>query len=241
MSNTSSKPQIKLLPFHPLADLFPLLQGKDFEDLVRDIEQNTQRQDIDIYDGKIIDGRNRARACQKLGMEPRYHERRFDSEADIAAFIISQNINRRHLTAEQKRDMILRCADWSKSDRAIAAEMKSNKNTVARLRKKVEEQETVPPGTVQKRIGKDSKARKQPTIKLKPNQTPELRPVAKSESNVSPGSTFSEKLEVRVIALADFAKFTIENIRAEKLKLSGDVKVMSAWRDVRERIEPFIK
>jgi hypothetical protein len=159
MSNTPSKPEIKLLPFHPLADMFPLLEGKDFDDLVKDIEQNTQLDDIDITDGEIIEGRNRALACQKLGIEPKYHERKFKSEAGIAAFIYSKNIARRHLTAEQKRDLIIKCADWSKSDRAIAADMKTNKNTIGRLRKEAEKKSTVPTGTVQKRIGKDNKAR----------------------------------------------------------------------------------
>jgi hypothetical protein len=43
------------------------------------------------------------------------------------------------------------------------------------------------------------------------------------------------------VALRDFARFTLENIGAEKLKLSGDVKVMSAWRGLKDRVEPFVR
>jgi hypothetical protein len=42
-------------------------------------------------------------------------------------------------------------------------------------------------------------------------------------------------------ALRDFARFTLTNIRDEKLKLTGDVKTMSAWRGLKERVEPLVK
>src|SRR5262245_15947489 len=155
------------IKFHPLADIFPLMEGEEFDALVADIKANGLREKIDLYDGKIVEGRNRYRALQRLGIEPddRYfrkaiythtiggeiapHEQSNDARA--LAYVISKNIHRRHLTAGQKRDLILKCADWSKSDRAIAAEMKSNKDTVGRLRKKAKT--TVSTETVEKRVG----------------------------------------------------------------------------------------
>ena len=59
-SNKSSQADIKLLPFHPLADRFPLLEGQDFADLVADIRENGLRQEKDIVvdvAGRTIDGR----------------------------------------------------------------------------------------------------------------------------------------------------------------------------------------
>jgi hypothetical protein len=66
-----SKREIKLLPFHPLADKFPLVEGEDFDAIVADIKQNGQRVPIHVYEGQIIDGRTRALACQKLGIAPK--------------------------------------------------------------------------------------------------------------------------------------------------------------------------
>jgi hypothetical protein len=65
-----TKTAIKLRPFHPLADLFPLLEGQEFDDLVKDIKQNGLREKIDLYEGKIADGRNRYRALLKNGIDP---------------------------------------------------------------------------------------------------------------------------------------------------------------------------
>ena len=159
------------LEFHPLADIFPLMEGEEFDALVADIKANGLRESIKLYEGMILDGRNRYRACLAAGVYLSHHP--IDDMLDVcnetpAAYVISANIHRRHLTAEQKRELILKCADWSKSDRAIAAEMKTNKNTVGRLRKKVEQKATVPTGTVEKRVGKDGKARKQPAKKKHP-------------------------------------------------------------------------
>ncbi|NDB70204.1 MAG: plasmid replication/partition related protein, partial [Methylocystaceae bacterium] len=57
--------------FHPIADLFPLIEGEEFEALCADIKKNGLRQNIMIYQGKILDGRNRYRACKAVGEELR--------------------------------------------------------------------------------------------------------------------------------------------------------------------------
>lgn len=62
---TPEKNEIKA---HPLADLFPMMDGQAFEDLVDDIRNNGLRQPIVLLDNQIIDGRNRNRACQEAGV-----------------------------------------------------------------------------------------------------------------------------------------------------------------------------
>ena len=57
------------MKFHEYAGLFPLLTGEEFDALVADIEKNGLIEPVWLYEGKILDGRNRYRACLDLGTE----------------------------------------------------------------------------------------------------------------------------------------------------------------------------
>jgi hypothetical protein len=89
-----------MLPFHPVANLFPMMDEKDFEELKADIAAHGQREPIWTYQAQIIDGRNRARACEALGIEPKLRE--WDGQGSLAAFIASLNLCRRHLNNSQR-------------------------------------------------------------------------------------------------------------------------------------------
>ena len=59
------------LDHHPAAALFPLVEveSPEFGQLVGDIREHGLLQPIVLCDGKILDGRNRYRACQRAGFE----------------------------------------------------------------------------------------------------------------------------------------------------------------------------
>jgi|SRR5215471_5739483 len=88
------------MEFHPAADLFPLLDesSDSFAELVEDIRDNGLLQPILICNGQILDGRNRLRACQVAGVEPRYETW---AGEDPYHRVISLNLHRRHLTRDQ--------------------------------------------------------------------------------------------------------------------------------------------
>lgn len=86
------------MEFHEYSNFLPLMQGEDFESLVEDIRENGLLHAITLYDGKIIDGRNRYLACEKANVEPRYEER---NDLDPISIVIS-NETRRHTTSAQK-------------------------------------------------------------------------------------------------------------------------------------------
>lgn len=93
------------LEFHPLANLFPLIEGDEFDALVGDIRDNGLHDQIDIYQGKILDGRNRYLAAQAAGIEiEARHCRYFRAElyGDPLTYVISKNLKRRHLDESQR-------------------------------------------------------------------------------------------------------------------------------------------
>jgi hypothetical protein len=132
------------LRFHPLADIFPLMEGEEFDALVADIKANALRQKIVLYEGKILDGRNRYRAMLAAGHTPRDdHFCRYKSlvPGDTPlAYVIRANLLRRHLTAEQRRELIAKLlkAAPEKSDRQIAETVKASPTTVGTVRAEME-------------------------------------------------------------------------------------------------------
>lgn len=87
------------IPYHQLADLFPLIHGKEFVELKQDIKANGLIEPIWMYGGKILDGRNRFRACQEVGVNPEFREY---NGSEPASFVWSLNGPRRHLDSGQK-------------------------------------------------------------------------------------------------------------------------------------------
>lgn len=69
--------------------------------LAEDIRANGQHEPLVLFQGQILDGRNRATACQQLGIPPittAFH----GTEAEAVEFVFSENRYRRHLTPSQK-------------------------------------------------------------------------------------------------------------------------------------------
>lgn len=87
------------MEFHPIAELFPLMESDDLESLALSIKNNGLRNEIVIYDGKILDGRNRYLACQSIGIEPTY---KYFAGEDPLSFALDENVERRHLTPSQR-------------------------------------------------------------------------------------------------------------------------------------------
>jgi ParB-like chromosome segregation protein Spo0J len=92
---------MKKLKAHAYADLMPMMSEQEMEGLTADIAANGLKQPIVLYQGMILDGRNREMACAKASIEPSYVEHEGD-DASALALVISLNIERRHLTSAQR-------------------------------------------------------------------------------------------------------------------------------------------
>lgn len=89
------------MEFHEVANIFPMMSDEEFQALVADIKANGQIEPVWTYQGKIIDGRNRYKACVEVGIEPRIREWNGE-ETNLLPFILSLNLQRRHLSSSQK-------------------------------------------------------------------------------------------------------------------------------------------
>ena len=102
-----------------------------------------------IYDedGNILDGHNRVRAWKELVREGKAVGEEFTdvrkglTEAEKVALVLSLNLDRRHLTSVQKRDVIARVlfADPERSDRQVAKDIGVSHTTVSSVRDEAEQ------------------------------------------------------------------------------------------------------
>ena len=88
----------KIARVHPIAQLFPMLSDDKLAELAASIKQTGLLTPItrDRH-GILLDGRNRLKACEIAGVEPRFEI----YDGDPVGFILSVNVARRQLTDGQ--------------------------------------------------------------------------------------------------------------------------------------------
>jgi len=87
--------------FHPIGEILPKMTAVEYSEHREDVGRNGLRDPLTIFEGLILDGRHRNRACLETGQERR--ARNFiGTEDEAVEYVISTNLNRRHLTDSQK-------------------------------------------------------------------------------------------------------------------------------------------
>jgi hypothetical protein len=174
------------LAIHPAAELFPLMSADELKELADDIKAHGLKQRIVFWAAEsgtirlLLDGRNRLAAMELAGLPTDGVQQTTlygNQGVDPVAYVISANLRRRHLTAEQRRELIAKLikATPEKSDRQIAREAASNRTTVGQVRKDLEGAGDV--STIDTRI--DTKGREQPAHKASaPSSTNKKRRVS---------------------------------------------------------------
>ena len=130
---------MKQLEFHPLANKYPLITGAAYDEFLASVKAAGKvRVPVVLYEGKILDGRNRYRAGTELGLKvpTRDYAPALDGD-DPEQFVENMNDDRRHEEAEiirrRRQERIKRVTQRKiegKSNRQIAEEEGISEKTV---------------------------------------------------------------------------------------------------------------
>lgn len=132
-----------MLPAHPLANLFPMIEGAEFDELVASIKASGLREPIIVLDGQVLDGRNRQAACEIAGVDCVYQP--FPADGDALAFVIDKNLTRRHLNESQRAMVAARLANMRQGERT---DLKPSANLQKVAQREAAERLHVSPRTV---------------------------------------------------------------------------------------------
>ena len=97
---------------HPLAALMPMMDEEPFKMFKANIAKEGIKEPMSIYQGLLLDGRNRQRAAVELGLNlTAANFKEFSgTAAEAEAFVISANLHRRQLNNKQKVEFVSRFA-----------------------------------------------------------------------------------------------------------------------------------
>ena len=237
---------------HPLSAAFPSMSSDDFAALVEDVRANGQREPVIVLDDMVLDGWHRYSACLQLDIKPAHFT---FAGADPVAFVLSQNLHRRHLSASQRAAAVVACNEWAPARRPNKVEPGS---TLSQTNAQMAKVAHVTPRTIT-----DAKAAHKAGltpaikdgaltvkeaakvvrggIKQKPAEPPPAPPAALSEAREAVGilteenDRLNDRLAVDAMDATEEEKAlcseTIANLRALNKTLTAELKAVKASRD----------
>jgi site-specific DNA-methyltransferase (adenine-specific) len=183
-----------------LNGLLPPLSPKEYEELRESIRRDgVLVPSIVDSAGNVVDGHNRERVCKELGIDCPKVIREFASEAEKLQLAIKLNVNRRHLTGKQRRELIAIYleVDPGINDRHLGDVIGVSKNTVAAERERLEATGQI--DQLQQRLGRDGKLRPAKYHQIIAN-TPKEAEQARQLINTLPASCDGKILDVTTAA-----------------------------------------
>jgi hypothetical protein len=111
---------------HELANFLPMIDAAAFANLKADIAKNGLVDPIELFEGRILDGRNRYKACReiKYPFKPTDFKAFEGDYAKAEAYVISKNLQRRQMTNSQKQEFVCKMIEKypTFSDRKLSRE-----------------------------------------------------------------------------------------------------------------------
>jgi hypothetical protein len=143
------------MQFHEIANVWPLLDEDKLQELAADIRTNGLVNPIWTYEGKVLDGRNRYKACLLANVAPKFNEYKGD---EPTAFAVSMNDKRRHMNKGQLGAIGAELEPYFAKDAKRRQAEQAVKNQPQAKAQKVEK---IPPSEADVRPVEKSKARQE--------------------------------------------------------------------------------
>lgn len=206
--------------FHPAADEFPMMDKERLDELIKDISINGQREPICLYQGKILDGRNRMLACQALGIAPK--TRTLPEDIDPWSYVWSLNGERRDLTAAQRYLIWKACHEKSE---AWQAEQQRIRDEANRKRSEAAEQ-----GRVGRAAAKNKDEFSTATTSGTTKQEPEHKSSAAKAAASKTNRGTVERMDMLVKERPDLA----EKVKVGEIPESAAIREMKREKIIKE-------
>jgi hypothetical protein len=243
-----------VLPVHPACDLLPAMTESELRELGDDIKRHGLHTPVVIFTDQegteyLLDGRNRLGAMEIVGLpividgelNPDIVHK-ISGNVDPVAWVLSANLLRRHLTNEQKTELIAKVLELkpNASDRQIAKETRTSHPKVAKVRSEQERRGKI--STSKTRT--DTKGRSQPARKAKtavtkapiPEVEKEERPTQEEDSVAS--RIIERNLGSALTALSDESIWPSLNAGRKKRLQKALKQLKGAYRELIELAKP---
>lgn len=134
--------------FKELEAIIPSLSQDDYQRLKSSIQKKGIQLPIQILpDGSIIDGFHRFKIAEELGIKDIPHVIKSMDKEEAINLGITLNLNRRHLSYEQKKEIIEKLKEKKWTDKKISKSIHISEGSISNIRKgsNLKDEETSPP------------------------------------------------------------------------------------------------
>jgi hypothetical protein len=209
---------------HPIADVWPMMDDDKLKELADDISKNGQISPVWLYEGKILDGRNRWAACKIAGVEPTTKEYTGD---EPTAFAVAMNDRRRHMNKGALAAVAVELLPFFEADAK-----KRRKATEGRPKKVTDKLEEKIPQVISKKTSPSKSENAQESVSSRVPQAREeaAKSVGVNDRYVQDAKKVKEEAP-EVFEQLKAGKITLQNAKREVSKKPTD-----DWRqDERDR------
>jgi hypothetical protein len=214
------------LEVHPLATLLPSLNEREQKELDDSINNIGLQEEITLYEGKILDGVHRNKACITVGVQPRYQNLQDGISAED--YVPAKNIHRRHLNLAQRVEFALKFQEKReekiKNEKKIIEKLKQDNKTDVQIQNALIVRERKVLEGVAKSIGsKLEKVQQGIVIKKKAKSNPQI------------ANAWQDALDGKVTIGAVYKKATHTDSKKKKRKNDNKIKKTDALHEVTEQ------